>query len=541
MKLLFKIAALTCLTTISVAQPITGSGTGSGVGGPIPRFNGANNITGSMLYQNGINVGLGTTTPTNPLHIQTTSSAGYGLLINQLGNGQSGINLWNTNSTTPGKNWGIWSTGPGNAEGAGHFIIKDVTGSANRLFISGTNGRIGIGTSAPNAALDVNGDAKVATDLTVGGDVNVLGSTQFNSDLFSTQLSGTGNRFVYADPTGKLIPGNPVITSVAWDIGGNSFGGSSSQIIGTTTNDDFEMRTNNLSRMFLDRSGKIIGGDHPGYIPLDEDFMFNQNSATSKLMVTAQGLDGTSKPYKSTVGAANMWGSVELIQEKSGQARLATDGNDAMFFKNGQVVVGNSAQSDYIWPSTRFNVRGSASTGQTAAIFESSGEATGYANTIISMSNPNAIGLALFTGPNPGPFYTSAPVMSLFGSGKIALSINPSVSADAFEVKDAVAGKVNFKVKTSGFVYAREVNVWASTLTFPDYVFSKEYKLKTLAELESYIKDNQHLPNIPSAKEVEENGMNLAELQVKQMEKIEELTLYIIELEKRIKSLEKNK
>jgi cytoskeletal protein CcmA (bactofilin family) len=106
--------------------------------------------------------------------------------------------------------------------------------------------------------------------------------------------------------------------------------------------------------------------------------------------------------------------------------------------------------------------------------------------------------------------------------------------------------KINFLVKPNGYVYAREINVMPTTITFPDYVFAKNYKLMPLAEVENYVTANKHLPNIPSAKEVETNGINLADLQIKQMEKIEELYLHLIELKKenealktRIESLEK--
>lgn len=59
--------------------------------------------------------------------------------------------------------------------------------------------------------------------------------------------------------------------------------------------------------------------------------------------------------------------------------------------------------------------------------------------------------------------------------------------------------------------------------------------------MEEFLKENKHLPEIPSANEITANGLNLAELQAKQMQKIEELTLYIIELNKRIEELEKGK
>jgi hypothetical protein len=73
---------------------------------------------------------------------------------------------------------------------------------------------------------------------------------------------------------------------------------------------------------------------------------------------------------------------------------------------------------------------------------------------------------------------------------------------------------------------------------WPDYVFDKNYKLMPLAELEKSIAKNKHLPNIPSATEIEKNGISVGEMSKKLIEKVEELTLYIIELNKKNIALE---
>jgi hypothetical protein len=94
-----------------------------------------------------------------------------------------------------------------------------------------------------------------------------------------------------------------------------------------------------------------------------------------------------------------------------------------------------------------------------------------------------------------------------------------------------------FVVFGNGNVIATEVRV--KTPIFPDYVFDKEYKLMSLYDLEKYIDANNHLPNIPSADEIITNGLELGNMEVKQMEKIEELTLYIIQLKKEMDLMKK--
>jgi hypothetical protein len=95
-----------------------------------------------------------------------------------------------------------------------------------------------------------------------------------------------------------------------------------------------------------------------------------------------------------------------------------------------------------------------------------------------------------------------------------------------------------YLVNVGGKVIAEEVRVQLLA-SWPDYVFDKEYSLKPVGELETYIHDNKHLPNIPSSAEIEKNGQLLGDIQRRMMEKIEELTLYIIDQGKRIEKLEK--
>lgn len=97
----------------------------------------------------------------------------------------------------------------------------------------------------------------------------------------------------------------------------------------------------------------------------------------------------------------------------------------------------------------------------------------------------------------------------------------------------------NYKLFVTGGILTDEVRVTLSASgTWADYVFAKDYKLKPLSEVETFININGHLPNVPSAKQVKEEGINVAEMATIQQEKIEELTLYIIAQNKRLEALE---
>ena len=105
-------------------------------------------------------------------------------------------------------------------------------------------------------------------------------------------------------------------------------------------------------------------------------------------------------------------------------------------------------------------------------------------------------------------------------------------------INDAPLGNVGigvypstYKLEVNGTTRSKEVIVetgWA------DYVFEENYKLRSIDEMEAFVKENKHLPNIPKASEIEKNGLKIGETNKAMMEKIEELALYIIQLKKEI-------
>ena len=96
----------------------------------------------------------------------------------------------------------------------------------------------------------------------------------------------------------------------------------------------------------------------------------------------------------------------------------------------------------------------------------------------------------------------------------------------------------NYKLAVNGHIIATELKVQVK-IAWPDYVFSKAYKLMQLTDLKEYIKTNNHLPEIASSDQVTaENGFDLGKSNIMLLKKIEELTLYLIELNEKINELE---
>ena len=136
-------------------------------------------------------------------------------------------------------------------------------------------------------------------------------------------------------------------------------------------------------------------------------------------------------------------------------------------------------------------------------------------------------------GGNCGSFNSAQQVVRFEGGGRVLFSGNIGIGKSP----DATT-----KLDVAGTIRAEEIRVEANGQT-ADFVFAEDYNLKDLSEVETFIKNNKHLPDIPSAEEMEEQGVNLAEMNKLLLQKIEELTLYVIDLEKenKIKEEERKK
>lgn len=93
------------------------------------------------------------------------------------------------------------------------------------------------------------------------------------------------------------------------------------------------------------------------------------------------------------------------------------------------------------------------------------------------------------------------------------------------------------KLAVKGDIFATKVKV--TQTGWPDYVFHKDHKLPSLREIESFIEEHQHLPEVPTADEIEKNGLDVGEMNKKLLQKVEELTLYLLQQQKLIEAQDK--
>lgn len=120
--------------------------------------------------------------------------------------------------------------------------------------------------------------------------------------------------------------------------------------------------------------------------------------------------------------------------------------------------------------------------------------------------------------------------LTLYGNGSVGVGFGTTYTTGQYKNQ-------GYKLAVNGGIICEEVKV-ITDVPDADYVFQSDYKLSSLSEVESFIQENKHLPNIPSAEQFKTNGYKVGEMDEMLLRKVEEMTLYLIEQNKRIATLE---
>ena len=128
--------------------------------------------------------------------------------------------------------------------------------------------------------------------------------------------------------------------------------------------------------------------------------------------------------------------------------------------------------------------------------------------------------------------------LDVTGSANVSTNLYVGSTVQIGTTKPVTSTYNTFALSVNGNIVAQQVQV--ETSDWADFVFDKGYKLPTLYSLEAYISHNKHLPDVPSECDAIEKGVNLGEMNKKLLQKVEELTLYLIQQQKEIDAL-KNK
>lgn len=358
-----------------------------------------------------------------------------------------------------------------------HTLDKHWDRTGFNIFTTNGSGNVGIGTSTPTEKLTIN-----ATDPAISL-LNAGVAKGFIQSAANTIKLGTYN----ANTTGSLVFTTRDVDRMFITSAGNIGLGISNPVgrfqIGT--GDDASATTHGYLMMGPANGENLV---------LDNNEILARNNGVVSTLFLARdgskvqlgnGAEGTGTKLHITSG-----NDVGLANNLSGYLMMGSQTGVNMVLDNNELQVRNNGAATHLYLQ---NGGGNVFIGD-ASNFNSAHRLGVDGNTVIT------------------------------GNLRVGTTVTPS----------------GYKLAVDGKVICTELLV-RLVPNWPDYVFSKNHILPGLNEVEDFIKKNSHLPGIPSAKNIETNGLNIGEMQKLQMEKIEELTLYIIELKKEIEKLKAQK
>jgi len=445
------------------------------------------------------------------------------------------------------------------------LLISASTIAQTNTFPFPSSGNVGIGTTAPQTKLDVSGTG-IANQIRLTG--NPTGIEFYNtSGIVSNWLLAAQN---VTDHALEIIPsttngGTAYTTPIV------TFKSSGNVGIGTTN-----------------PQGKLQVGDYGAYTGFTYPIVASFISPSDAVNIVSIQRGGTNYPQELDLGVnqTGLYGIIQSRQSGGSVNTLALNPNGgnvgigttnpsrklevvstsdgaytSAFEHNGStgnsygllVQAGTSAtdaalrvmnkggSSDYLYVQGNGNVGiGTTAPGVPLHILNSSkstvyaqNTGTGITNNYVfanaSSYNYGVLGVISGTGGSTGDVYglgyssagatSFTNVLSWLSTGNVGIgTTSPSE-----------------KLSVNGNIRSKKLIV--TQTGWSDYVFYKNYRLKPLAEVEAYIKANKHLPDVPSAKEVETKGISVGDNQALLLKKIEELTLYMIEMKKQNEKL----
>lgn len=441
------------------------------------------------------------------------------------------IRLQNTNRR--------WALGMMGYIGAQNFSIYDLDNSAER-FVINNQGQVGIG-------MDPNGST-----------LNIKGSIRWGNEISEYLYSGQDGMGVYLEQVGKTIGKSKMRFQSSVDgllsnysqfildpsngFSFNSIGSGNKNVgIGTT-----------LPQTLLHISGSHYSTQLRLTLPATSNGAGNGDISLQS-WVSEPGVSwdagGIGMNVSNDNGSPSQFGRlntqigqsyIRFIPNGGGMEFNTTDNagtsyKSSMYLTNGKLGFGNSSPqvkihlgNSTLLPNTSYSPNYNADLFSSNGIVLAEGKSISYSNAYevhgyskYDVNAYSAEGRMIHYG------YYGLSFATRQGLGLIVTGDNNNVGIGIANPTEKLT--VNGNIRSKKLIVTQ--SGWA------DYVFDSSYQLSPLTEVEKYIKTNKHLPGIPTEKEVSKNGVDLGENQVALLKKIEEMTLYMIKLEKEINTL----
>ncbi len=416
------------------------------------------------------------------------------------------------------------------------------------------SGNVGIGTTNPAVALDVAGDINVSGSLTMPTIASASGTQLLSIDTTGkiTTLRGPSlSRLVYPQ-----IPSSPptncgTVTTPGWYLGApvSSLNFPQSQIatdlctwvgIGTAGQsmpDAALTIASNVGPLAFSVSNPISNASSTDPYASPTDY-FTIDNIGNTIIAGTLNVDNTVHLY-----AVNS--SPFVISNYTGLANVFTIDNagvtNAGFGINSVSFGGaNTGAPYFVQNYFGFNVARDQANLQWKAGTDGSGNG-GAVMMTDGIGNIRFAGIPSTSGTSKtisdaALFANTSIIVGSSGGMLLRNPLNPNCTQNAYTALNlgGNASPGQYLLAVDGGIIAHEILIQPCDGSWCDYVFDKNYKLPSLKETEQYIAENHHLPDVPSAQEVKDNGIKVGEMDAALLKKIEELTLYTIELQKQM-------
>ena len=361
-----------------------------------------------------------------------------------------------------------------------------------------------------------------------------------------------------------------LINAQSWNLIGNSGINENTNFVGTIDSKPLIFKSNNVEWLRIKPSGRFIynnidsgpGWDSNLFFGGGNDILTSKGNTVfgigSLVSANTGGFNtaiGSNSLRNNTTGNSNTsMGSNSLMNNINGNENTGIGvnalglakgnfntsvGSHALYGSTGYDFYGdnNTAVGVYSLRGARFDSSKNTAIGAQSFLFLRTGTnnvAVGYNAANIEMFNANN---NIFIGANVQP--TNSSPNNELNIGNWIYGKNGTIGIGTANVNCINCAGYKLFVKDGIRTEKVKVDI-ASTNEWADFVFEKDYKLIPLREIRNFIATNKHLPEVPTAQEAVENGIELKEMNVLLLRKIEELTLYLIQQEERISELEKN-